>query len=297
MDINRFEEFIVLADCLNYSKAASLLYVTQPVLSRHIHELEDALGAQLFIRNTHKVTLTPVGELAAAELSKAMESYHMAMRNIKLATENLNGRISVGFLGQAVRPFITRFIQHLGSRSDLQMDYVSATELDTLIHLVEANVLDLAFITHIETGRISGMEVRKIDEDPLYVVVPRNHPLAERESLSIRDLSGEPVIAFNRDTNPHTAIFHEKLFQRFDAEMNVVRKVSNLESGLFYADLGLGFFILPQHLLELARDMTVLPINDEGAVVSLRLIWKKNNEKLAVQTFVQEFTAFHRSGR
>ncbi len=86
MDINRFEEFIVLADCLNYSKAASLLYLTQPVLSRHIHELEDLLGAQLFIRNTHRVTLTPVGELAAEELGNAMEAYHKAMRNIKLAT-------------------------------------------------------------------------------------------------------------------------------------------------------------------------------------------------------------------
>ena len=293
MDINRFEEFIVLADCLNYSKAASLLYLSQPVLSRHIHELEDLLGAQLFIRNTHKVTLTPVGELAAEELGAAMEAYHRAMRNIKLATENLNGRISVGFLGQAVRPFITQFIQHLGKREELQIDYVSSSELDSLIHMVEANLLDLAFITHIETGRISGMEVKKLGDDPLYVVVPRDHPFTERESVSIADLSGVPMIAYNRDTNPHTAIFHEKLFQRFNAEMNVVRKVSNLESGLFYADLGIGLFIIPRHLLALARDMPVRPISDEGAVVTLRLIWKKSNEKTAVQAFVKEFTAFH----
>lgn len=46
MDINRLEEFVVLADCLNYSKAANLLFLTQPVLSRHINDLEKTLGAQ-----------------------------------------------------------------------------------------------------------------------------------------------------------------------------------------------------------------------------------------------------------
>lgn len=44
MDINRIREFLVLSEHLNYSKAANLLYITQPVLSRHIHDLEETLG-------------------------------------------------------------------------------------------------------------------------------------------------------------------------------------------------------------------------------------------------------------
>ena len=52
MDINRLNEFITLATLLNYSKAANQLYLTQPALSRHIHDLEQTLGTQLFIRDT-----------------------------------------------------------------------------------------------------------------------------------------------------------------------------------------------------------------------------------------------------
>ena len=122
MDINRLEEFVVLADCLNYSKAANLLFLTQPVLSRHISDLEKTLGTQLFIRDTHKVALTPIGELAVHELGGVVDAYHKAMRNIKTATDNLNGRISVGFLGYAVRPFITRFVQHMESKTKFQID-------------------------------------------------------------------------------------------------------------------------------------------------------------------------------
>ena len=55
MDINRLNEFITLATHLNYSKAANQLYLTQPALSRHIHDLEQTVGARLFVRDTHNV--------------------------------------------------------------------------------------------------------------------------------------------------------------------------------------------------------------------------------------------------
>lgn len=103
------------------------------------------------------------------------------------------------------------------------------------------------------------------------------------------------MIAYNRETNPHTAIFHEKMFQRFGAEINPVRKVSNMESGLFYANLGIGFFIIPEHLIDMAQDMTALPISDEDAHVPLHLIWKKDNGKTAVPAFVKEFSTFYKN--
>lgn len=293
MDINRLEEFVVLADCLNYSKAANLLFLTQPVLSRHINDLEKSLGAQLFIRDTHKVALTPIGELAVHEISGAVDAYHKAMRNIKLATDNLNGRISVGFLGQAVRPFITQFIRHMGNRPQLQIDYTSVAELDPLIHFVDTGVIDVGFVTHVETDRLQGVEIKWIMDDPLYIAVSQSHPLAALDQVSIHKLSGEPIIVYDRDTNPHTAIFHEKLFQRFGVEMNIIRKVRNVESGLFQANLGLGYFIIPRHLLDMARDMAAIPISDEDATISLHLIWKKNNTKTAVQTFIKEFSKFY----
>lgn len=295
MDINRLEEFVVLADCLNYSKAANLLFLTQPVLSRHINDLEKNLGAQLFIRDTHKVALTPIGELAVHEIGGVVESYHRAMRNIKIATDNLNDRISVGFLGLAVRPFITRFVQHMESKTKFQIDYTSVPELDTLIHFVDIGAVDVGFVTHVETDRLHGVDIKWIMDDSLCIAVPHGHPMAGLEQISIQELSGKPMISYDRDSNPHTAIFHEKLFQRFGAEMNIVRKVRNIESGLFQANLGLGYFVIPHHLVDMARDMAIIPISDEDAHISLHLIRKKDNTKTAVQTFVREFSEFYRS--
>jgi len=77
--------------------------------------------------------------------------------------------------------------------------------------------------------------------------------------------------------------------------MNIVRKVRNVESGLFQANLGLGFFMIPHHLVDMARDMAVIPISDEDAYISLHLIRKKDNAKTTVQTFAREFSKFYSS--
>ena len=83
MDINRLNEFITLATLLNYSKAANQLYLTQPALSRHIHDLEQTLGTQLFIRDTHNVHLTSVGEIFLKEAQEIITRYNHALDLIK----------------------------------------------------------------------------------------------------------------------------------------------------------------------------------------------------------------------
>ncbi len=293
MDINRLEEFVVLADNLNFSKAARILFLTQPVLSRHISELEETLGGQLFIRDTHKVSLTPFGEMAAEQIRTVVDSYHAAMAYIRSQLNETKGNIEVGFLGHAVRPFITQFTDYLKNDPEITVNYTSIVELDDLISRIEDNELDLGFITHIDRERSKNIESLWITDDPLYVVVPHKSALAERESVSVNDLSGFPMITFDKRTNPHTALFHEKLFKVLGADLNSVRTVHNIESGFFYTDTGLGAFIIPKHLLSLTQDLPAIPISDKEAFISLHLIWKNDNARPAVHTFIKDFKRFY----
>ena len=98
MDINRLNEFIVLATHLNYSKAANQLFLTQPALSRHIHDLEQTLGAKLFIRDTHNVYLTSVGQLFFTEAKDIVDHYNHALQLVKDAISDTSGQLNIGFL-------------------------------------------------------------------------------------------------------------------------------------------------------------------------------------------------------
>ena len=295
MDINRLNEFVILADCLNYSRAANMLYLTQPVLSRHIHDLEQTLGAQLFVRDTHKVELSPIGAFAATEFRGVIDSYNTALKNIKSATDDVNSNISVGMLGAAVKPFITQFISFLSTHHPkIHVEY-TASELDPLVEALKNGDLDIAFITHVSPDSLKEMNTRHITDDKLFIVLPPGHALSNREDLTLEEIAGLPIIAFQQDTNPYATGFHREIFSKIGAEMNIVRQVPNVDSGLFYTTLGEGCFIIPQHLLQLTGNLVTLPISNEDAVISLHLVWRKDNSKSAVDVFVNDFTAFYQN--
>lgn len=109
MDINRLNEFITLATHLNYSKAANQLYLTQPALSRHIHDLEQTIGAKLFVRDTHNVYLTSVGKLFFQEAREIIARYEHALEAIRELSASTTGEVRLGFLGAAVQPFLAKF--------------------------------------------------------------------------------------------------------------------------------------------------------------------------------------------
>ena len=69
MTITQMKYFITAAKCLNFTKAASQLYITQPALSRQIAAMETELNMQLFIRNNRSVKLTPAAQMVAANIS------------------------------------------------------------------------------------------------------------------------------------------------------------------------------------------------------------------------------------
>ena len=83
MKTEKLYEFLVLSQTLNYSKAASALYISQSVLSRHILEMERELGVRLFIRTTHEVRLTQAGLLLAQNAESLIDKCSAAARFAK----------------------------------------------------------------------------------------------------------------------------------------------------------------------------------------------------------------------
>ena len=102
MDINRLNEFITLATLLNYSKAANQLYLTQPALSRHIHDLEQTLGTQLFIRDTHNVHLTSVGEIFLKEAQEIAVLCLIIMADRRLSGNGHTLSVAESVIGKGI---------------------------------------------------------------------------------------------------------------------------------------------------------------------------------------------------
>lgn len=295
MDINRIREFLTLSEHLNYSKAANLLYITQPVLSRHIHDLEDVLGGQLFMRDTHKVQLTEFGETCAEQLKSVVDAYESAMLNIRNAADTSDDPLTIGFLGYAVRPFLSQFADWFqAAHPNIETDYDTG-HLDGLTEAVLEDRMDLAFVTHVCTdpALAKDLDSRTIYEDRIFAVVSPRHDISSKESITIEELATYPLINYSSTNNPHTSNFHKTMFESRGLRMQTAKEVTSFESGLFYARAGIGIMLLPRHLSFIAEDLITVPISNDDCTVPINLIWRKQNTKQSLQTYVQEFEMFY----
>ena len=76
MKLSLMREFVRLAETQNFTRAAEDLYIAQPVLSRHMAQLEDELRVKLMNRTRNSFELTPAGKVAQQEFQKILDSYH-----------------------------------------------------------------------------------------------------------------------------------------------------------------------------------------------------------------------------
>lgn len=292
MDINRLNEFIVLATHLNYSKAANQLFLTQPALSRHIHDLEQTLGVKLFIRDTHNVYLTSVGELFFSEAKDIVDRYNHALQLVREAVSDTTGKLSIGFLGAAVQPFLGKFtMQFHVQHPEIKLS-MESSDLDPLIQELNDDKIDVCFVTHVDSNYLPGLQSKTILKDPLMVVVSPTHPLAAKESITLEELSGIPMIAFNHKENPITNDFHRQIFKKANAVYNIQFEVPNIETAMFYVGINNGSFIIPSHLAPMANGLVTIPISDERCSISLNLLWKKSNPNPSIPIFQKAFLNF-----
>ncbi|MGN0733864.1 MAG: LysR family transcriptional regulator [Emergencia sp.] len=295
MDINRLNEFIVLATHLNYSKAANQLFLTQPALSRHIHDLEETLGAKLFIRDTHNVHLTPVGKIFFQEACEIIEKYEHALEVVKDSISYTTGEIKLGFLSAAIKPFLSSFCSYYNDiHPEVKLSFC-AGDLDPLLELLNNNELDCIFASNAGIQQMPDyMSETLLTCGMVLVTTPDNH-LADRDSVTFKDLDNEPMVFFSKKSSPITHDFNMSLFKKNGVHCNIVQEVPNVETGLFYTSLGVGSFLLPDHCSDLAKDLVCVPVEGDIASVELILLWKKDNSNITLPSFQKEFAEFFRN--
>ncbi|MFG3406101.1 LysR family transcriptional regulator [Streptomyces sp. NPDC048142] len=185
--------FLAVADELHFTRAAARLFVAQQALSRDVRRLERALGAELFVRTTRQVTLTPDGERllpyarrvldAHAELAGAFSG---APARPLLVDLNSDGATAARVLARA-RELLPEC--ELMARFESGLTWAAAEIL--------AGRLDASFgrAAGLAPAVRAGLSVYPVRYEPMALMLPASHPLAAREAVALAELSGETVYA------------------------------------------------------------------------------------------------------
>jgi len=202
MDIRILEYFLAVAAEKNITRAASRLHLTQPTLSRQIMQLEEEVGAQLFIRESHRMTLTDAGLLFQRRARDMVDLAGRAKEEIRAAGQEVSGTVAIGLTGSESTREIARIItdfqkEHPGVKFSLTSG--SNEEIEEKLAL---GVLDFGlFLLPVE---LSGCERLKLrSEEEWGVLLHKSHPLYKKKQIVPGDLVGTKVVTITTDTALH----------------------------------------------------------------------------------------------
>jgi DNA-binding transcriptional LysR family regulator len=184
--LESIRRFVVVAEQRHFGRAAAILLVAQPSLSRQVRRLEQQLGARLLDRTPQGTRLTEAGEVFLPRARALLAAAAQAVAATKAAARPT--RITVGYTpGLIITPAVRR-LRRQHPDADVQTLFLDWNEARAALlgHRVDAVVTRLPLAT-------DGLHVTVLYDEPRLLMVPVDHRLAGKESVTLDDIAGEPI--------------------------------------------------------------------------------------------------------
>jgi DNA-binding transcriptional LysR family regulator len=186
LELRLVRYFTVVADHRHFGRAAAELHVAQPSLSRQVRSLERQLGVRLLDRTPQGTRLTEAGEAFLPRAKALLRSAAQAAVSARAAAQP--SRITIGYTSGLIITPAVRELRHRNPDADVHTMHLLWNEpREALLgHRVDAVVTRLP----IETGQL---HVTILYDEPRELLIPRDHRLAGKESVTLDDIAGEPM--------------------------------------------------------------------------------------------------------
>lgn len=283
MELRVLNYFLAIAREENFTKAANMLHVTQPTLSRQIADLEQELGVKLFVRSNHNIILTEDGMILKRRAQEILSLADKTKRDFLQKDEALSGTISIGSGEFRSTKYLAKIIAEFHKKyPDVKYEIYSGNA-GNIRDYIERGLLDLGLMSEPIDVRKYNFVNMPINEQ-WGVFAPINSSLSEKSSISPEDLVGMSVITATGDFNQSRI---GKWLGDYKDQVEIVA-TANLpynEAVLSQENIGVMLSIKLNCTYENLRFIPLSPILE----VSTALAWKKDQ---TFPTATSEFLDF-----
>jgi len=290
-DRRHLRYFIAVAEDLHFGRAAQRLHISQPPLSQQIAALEADLSAQLFVRTKRKVVLTAAGHQFLKDARAILADMQQAADRARAVAEGKTGVLNVGLnytapLNPILAALFRRFARlYPGIRLELH-ENTSEKQIDRL----QRQTLDICFIWLTRGEESSEIAIEPVNSDMLNLVFGREHVLAERGKISVKDLQDIPIFLTQRQTRMD---FYDALLtacQKSGFEPDIRTNIIQFPFILNIVAAGAGIALAPQFLSRLRIESVHFQpcrfLPQKSCMMPFSLAYRAKDPSPAVRNFV-----------
>ena len=272
MELRVLKYFLTVAREENITRAAEILHISQPALSRQLMQLEEELGVQLFQRGRRNTSLTDEGMLLRRRAQEIVDLAEKTENEFRSGTEELSGLISIGSGEASTMRTLAELMQDFSERyPDVRFDLYSNNG-DYIKERLERGTLDLGVL-------LGPTEISRYESLPLPgkerwgAIVPAKCPLAQKDFITPEDLVGRKVFMPYRGITQGVADWFGDCYR----QMNVLVTYNLVYNAAMLVDCGVGAAITIDGAVALYQNPNVIfrPFSPELAFTST-LVWKRH---------------------
>lgn len=290
MEIRVLRYFLTVVREGSITKASEVLHITQPTLSRQLAQMEEELGVKLFGRGSRKITLTNEGILLCRRAEEILQLVDKTEKELVEQDEQIEGKISIGCGEIAAVQLLSNLFQTFRKKySRVNFDLFMATA-DLVKEQMDKGLLDIGLL--LEPVDKEKYDFIRLDREENWVVLMRpDDPLAQKESVTAKDLSVRPLIL------PRRLSVQSELaswFGNYNNNLNIVF-ISNLSTnGAVMVSHGLACSLVIEGAVPFwdPSKITYRPLNPPLTATSV-LAWKRGQPfSLAATKFIEHMKCF-----
>ncbi|MEI6209870.1 MAG: LysR substrate-binding domain-containing protein [Desulfuromonadales bacterium] len=289
MELRHYRYFLAAAEELNISKASRRLNVSQPAMSRLIHDLEDELGSTLFNRERFGLSLTPAGEkllVYARQILDLSNEALRALRNEPAAAPT----IALGFIASSLGSFLGSALKSFrASHPEYTVKILELSPAEQGKALRKGQI-DIALIGNPCGAVHDECETMVLYEMELEVVLPAGHHFAGKKRISLKDLQEEEFIGYSEESFPgrNQTIITACKVAGFIPHLKY--QANSLVEVLAMIGAGTGVCLMPADVVSLPHPNSIfVPIREKLEPIRFTAAWRRGDERLIIKQLLENF--------
>ncbi len=243
MELRHLRYFLAVAEALNFTKAAALLRVAQPALSRRVQDLEDEIGVDLLKRSPRGVVLTAEGKLFLDKTRHILKLADESVEQVRALARGEEGELHMGYAPaptvEILPPALAAFQKAFPRVRVLLHDFSEQELIDGLRN----GRLELALMPRGAGPQSIGLEFETLRSYPICVAVAPTHRFARLKTITLEMVATEAMIGFNRKDYPEYYVGLDRIFEPLGIKPRVVVECDSSSSLITEIETGRGVAI------------------------------------------------------
>ena len=248
MNLDYLRTFVVVVERGGFSKASEVLSLTQPAVSFQVQALEKHLGEKLIDRSSVKIKLTPAGKLVYQYALKLLQEKKQLEEALAEMSGAVRGELFLGastIPGEYILPALLAQFKKEYPQVELHLEIEDSFEVSKKVSQHE---LDIGFVG--STFPNHPVVSKELFSDELFLILPPDHPLAERKSIKLLDILKEPFILREEGSGTRKTLQEALKKSGYKLEdLNVVMELGSTQSVITGVSAGLGISVVSEWAL------------------------------------------------